>query len=260
MKLHLYSLSFSLLAILCFFTKATAQSTTITPGNNQPNLTATSTNNGIIVPQITLTASLTSASPVTNPATGLLVYNTGNNQAKGFYYWSGTSWQSLGSVTTLTATAPISIVSNNIRLNAGTAAGQLLSWNGNNWINTNAKPNEFITNLQPYLAINFCISLFGIFPSPSDSSPYVGEIAQFGFNFTPNGWAMCNGQLLSIAEYEVLYYLIGTTYGGDGQSTYALPDLRGRVPIHQGQGPGIGTNYVIGSMGGLETHTVDNKY
>jgi microcystin-dependent protein len=256
MKSHLYSLSFSLLAILCFFTKATAQSTTITPGNNQPSLTATSTNNGIIVPQITLTANLGSASPVTSPTAGLLVYNTGNNQPKGFYYWTGTAWQLLGSA----ANAPISIVSNSIRLNAGTSAGQLISWNGNNWVNTNAKPTESLDNLQPYLAINFCISLFGIFPSQNDSQPYVGEIAQFGFNFAPNGWALCNGQLLSIAENEVLYILIGTTYGGDGQSTFGLPDFRGRAPIHQGQGPGISHNYILGEMGGTETHIIENRY
>lgn len=256
MKSNLYSLCSGLVVILCLFTEAKAQSTTITPGNNQPSLTATSTNNGIIVPQITLTANLASASPVTNPATGLLVYNTGNNQTKGFYYWTGAAWQLLGSA----ANAPISIVSNSIRLNAGTSAGQLISWNGNNWINTNAKPDESPDNLQPYLAINFCISLFGIFPSQNDSQPYVGEIAQFGFNFAPNGWAQCNGQLLSIAENEVLFILIGTTYGGDGQSTYGVPDFRGRAPIHQGQGPGISHNYILGEMGGVETHIIENKY
>lgn len=260
MKSYLYSLCSGLVVILCLFTEAKAQSTTITPGNNQPSLTATSTNNGIIVPQITLTASLTSASPVTNPAAGLLVYNTGNNQTKGFYYWTGTAWQLLGTLTTLSATAPISVVSNNIRLNPGTAAGQLLSWNGNNWVNTNAKPVESLDNLQPYLAINFCISLFGVFPSQNDSQPYVGEIAQFGFNFAPSGWAQCNGQLLSIAENEVLFVLIGTTYGGDGQSTFGVPDFRGRAPIHQGQGPGIGHSYILGEMGGTESRTIDNKY
>ena len=86
------------------------------------------------------------------------------------------------------------------------------------------------------------------------SEPFVGEIRMFAGNFPPNGWLFCDGALLSIAQNEVLFDLIGTTYGGDGQTTYALPDLRGRVPIHQGnngQGP-----YVIGQSGGVETVTL----
>ncbi|HEY9028032.1 MAG TPA: tail fiber protein [Burkholderiaceae bacterium] len=79
------------------------------------------------------------------------------------------------------------------------------------------------------------------------SEPYVGEIRLFAGNFAPLGWAFCDGQLLSIAQNTVLFALIGTTYGGDGQSTYALPDLRGRVPVHQGKG------YVAGESGGQET-------
>lgn len=68
------------------------------------------------------------------------------------------------------------------------------------------------------------------------AQPYVGEIRLFAGNFNPNGWMFCEGQLLPISENETLFQLIGTTYGGDGQSTFALPDLRGRVPIHQGNG------------------------
>src|SRR5471032_2966523 len=68
------------------------------------------------------------------------------------------------------------------------------------------------------------------------SSPYVGEIRIFAGNFAPAGWMFCEGQLLPISEFETLFNLIGTTYGGDGQSTFALPDLRGRLPIHQGNG------------------------
>ena len=87
------------------------------------------------------------------------------------------------------------------------------------------------------------------------STPYVGEIRLFGFSRVPNGWFPCDGSLLSIAEYEVLFTLIGTTYGGDGQSTFAVPDLRGRLPIHQGQGPGL-SSYVIGQVSGTETVTL----
>jgi microcystin-dependent protein len=89
------------------------------------------------------------------------------------------------------------------------------------------------------------------------STPYVGEIRMFGFGSrgAPTGWQACDGSLLPIAEYDVLYTLLGTTYGGDGQNTFAVPDLRGRVPIHQGTGPGLST-YVIGQRAGAETVTV----
>ncbi len=80
--------------------------------------------------------------------------------------------------------------------------------------------------------------------------PYVGEIRMFGGNFAPVGWMFCNGQILGIAEYEALYALIGTTYGGDGQSTFALPDLRGRIPIHQSP------SYALGSAAGVESVTL----
>ncbi len=73
-------------------------------------------------------------------------------------------------------------------------------------------------------------------PLRSMAQPYVGEIRMFAGNFAPAGWALCEGQLLPISENQTLYQLIGTTYGGDGESTFALPDLRGRIPIHQGNG------------------------
>lgn len=89
------------------------------------------------------------------------------------------------------------------------------------------------------------------------SEPYIGEIRMFAFGTrgAPNGWQACDGSLLPISEYDTLFALIGTTYGGDGQTTFAVPDLRGRVPIHQGQGPGL-SNYVIGQRAGTETVTV----
>ena len=82
------------------------------------------------------------------------------------------------------------------------------------------------------------------------ADPYVGEIRMFGGNFAPSGWAFCSGQLLSIAENDVLFNLIGTTYGGDGQETFALPDLRGRLPMHQGNGNSLG------QQGGVEQVTL----
>ncbi|MFG6460231.1 phage tail protein [Roseateles sp. DXS20W] len=89
------------------------------------------------------------------------------------------------------------------------------------------------------------------------SDPYVGEIRLFAGNFAPNGWALCQGQLVAIAENDTLFSLIGTTYGGDGQSTFALPDLRGRVPVHQGQGLGLSPR-TLGQTGGTETVTLQS--
>lgn len=83
------------------------------------------------------------------------------------------------------------------------------------------------------------------------STPYIGEVRLFAGNFAPQGWAMCQGQLLSIAENDVLFALFGTTYGGDGVSSFALPDLRGRVPVHQGTGPGLSPR-TLGETGGAE--------
>ncbi len=82
------------------------------------------------------------------------------------------------------------------------------------------------------------------------AQPFVGEIRMFGGNFAPAGWMFCEGQLLPISENDTLFNLIGTTYGGDGQSTFALPDLRGRLPIHQGN------NFILGETGGVEAVTL----
>ena len=89
-------------------------------------------------------------------------------------------------------------------------------------------------------------------------TPYVGEIRMFGGNFAPAGWAFCSGQLMPIAENDVLFNLIGTTYGGDGQQTFALPNLQGRLPMHMGTGPGLSTR-TIGEMGGVETVTLTTQ-
>src|SRR3954465_5582485 len=82
------------------------------------------------------------------------------------------------------------------------------------------------------------------------AQPYVGEVRMFGGNFAPAGWMFCAGQLLPISENETLFQLIGTTYGGDGQSTFALPDLRGRLPIHFGNG------FILAETGGVESVTL----
>lgn len=82
------------------------------------------------------------------------------------------------------------------------------------------------------------------------AQPYVGEIRMFAGNYAPSGWMFCEGQLLPISEYETLFALIGTTYGGDGQATFAIPDLRGRIPIHFGSG------FVLSESGGAEQVTL----
>ena len=82
------------------------------------------------------------------------------------------------------------------------------------------------------------------------SEPYVGEIRLFAGNFAPNGWVLCDGRLLVISDFDVLYLLLGTTYGGDGVNTFAVPDLRGRVPVHAGPG------FVLGQRGGAESVTL----
>ncbi|MER7276980.1 tail fiber protein [Dactylosporangium sp. NPDC000244] len=87
------------------------------------------------------------------------------------------------------------------------------------------------------------------------SDMFVGEIRMFAGGYAPSGWLECAGQLLAIADYELLFNLIGTTFGGDGQTTFALPDLRGRAPIHQGTGPGLSPR-VPGQAGGAEAVTL----
>lgn len=87
------------------------------------------------------------------------------------------------------------------------------------------------------------------------AQPYVGEIRLFAGNFAPSGWMLCDGQLLAIADNDVLFQLIGTTFGGDGQSTFALPNLQSRVPIHMGTAQS-GTTYQLGEMAGVESVTL----
>jgi microcystin-dependent protein len=90
------------------------------------------------------------------------------------------------------------------------------------------------------------------------SDQYLGEIRMFTGNFAPEGWMFCNGQVLNISQNDALYSLIGTTYGEDGQSTFALPDLRGRIPLHNGTGS-TGTSYILGQSGGEEQVTLSTS-
>ncbi len=87
------------------------------------------------------------------------------------------------------------------------------------------------------------------------SEPFIAEVRIFPYNFAPRGWAACNGQMLPIAQNQALFALLGTTYGGNGQTTFALPNLQGRTPVGTGQGPGL-SPYDLGAQGGVETVTL----
>ena len=87
------------------------------------------------------------------------------------------------------------------------------------------------------------------------SEPFVGEIRMFAGNFAPRGWAFCDGQLLAVSQNDALFSLLGTIYGGDGRTTFGLPDLRGRIPIHAGNGPGL-SSHRLGAKGGAENETL----
>src|SRR5579864_3360551 len=87
------------------------------------------------------------------------------------------------------------------------------------------------------------------------AEPFLGEIKMVGFNFPPKGWAFCNGQLMAINQNQALFAVLGTTYGGNGQTTFALPNLQGDVPMHFGQGVGL-TGRVLGEVGGEQNHTL----
>lgn len=141
-----------------------------------------------------------------------------------------------------------------IGLNAATDPGDLLSWDGLNWI---AIPPEDVflpvDNMQPWLGVNHIIALTGLFPSRNSADPFIAEIIMFAGNFAPRGWAFCDGQLLSISQNTALFSILGTTYGGDGRTTFGLPDLRGRVAVHPGTGAGLTTRR-LGERSGAETH------
>lgn len=153
---------------------------------------------------------------------------------------------------------PINVDNNvlTIGLNPATAVGDLLTWDGNNWIAKQPEPEppQTLDNMQPFLGVNYIVALQGLYPSRNGSEPFIAEIIMFGGNFAPRGWAFCDGQLLSIAQNSALFSILGTTYGGDGRTNFALPDLRGRVPVHAGSGPGL-TPRRLGEKGGSETIT-----
>jgi len=219
-------------------------------------LDISSTTKGVLLPRLTAAQQATLAASLTPAEAGMLVTDATTGK---LVTWSGSAFQPTATANPLTAKPPLSIATNKVSINPGTATGDLITWDGNNWVNKQPAPQHFSftqDNRQPYLAVNYCISLFGIYPSQNDASePFVGEIFVMGCNFAPVNFAPCDGRLLAISENDVLFNLIGTTYGGDGQTTFAVPDMRGRVAVHQGASSGA-PNHVIGEMGGTEQKTI----
>lgn len=213
-------------------------------------LDISSTTKGLLLPRLTAAQQATLAATLTAAQTGMLVTDATTGKP---LIWSGAAWKD-ATGTTITATAPLAVSSiNTLSLNPGTASGDLITWDGNNWVNLQPAVQHFSlapSNLQPYLTLNYCIALQGVFPSRNSAlNPYLAEIDLFSFSFVPKGWAMCNGQLMQINTNQALFALLGTTYGGDGRTTFALPNLQGRIPMH------MGNNHSIGEAGGVETNT-----
>jgi microcystin-dependent protein len=235
----------------------TAQMAVTTDGSSADQsamLDVKSTDKGILVPR--MSAAQRDAVPA--PATGLLVYVMDDNN---FYFYNGSAWEQFGggadSDWTIDGNNMVSAVSGNVGIGvpvptakldvAGTVKGTNFQGNGNTLTFGNN------SNMQPSLGVNYIIAIYGIYPPyPSQNKgnePYIGEIVLFAGNYAPQGWAFCNGQLLSIAQNQALFSILGTTYGGNGQTTFALPDLRGRVPVQPGQGPGLTNRYLGESLG-----------
>lgn len=245
----IFLLFFLFLSAICF--------SQIGIGTNAPNnksiVEIRSTTGGLILPRLT-TGELTTLSNLLSVSQkGMMV----TDRATGLpLYWTGSGWSS---VANLSVKLPLIVSSTNqVAINNGTSAGDLITWDGNNWINSQPAIQHFsyvVNNMQPYLALNYCIALTGVFPSRSGSDPYVGEIQIFGFNFAPRNWAQCNGQLLPISQNTALFSLLGTYYGGDGRTTFGLPDLQGRAAVKFGIGPGL-TERFLGEKSGVESETI----
>ena len=225
---------------------------TATPDANAV-LTISSTSKGVLIPRLSTAEQTTLAATLTTGQTGMLIADsaTGN-----LWVWGGSKFVPPSA---LAGKAPIAVSSTNeISINPGTAKGDLITWDGANWVNMLPAVQHFsleASNLQPYVVANYCIAVNGIFPSRSDATPFVSQIQLFGFNFAPVGWQQCNGQLLSISQNTALFSLVGTYYGGNGTSTFGLPNLQGAVPIGMGQGVGL-SPFVEGQTGGSTTITV----
>lgn len=227
---------------------------TVTPDPNAI-LDITSTTKGLLLPRLSAAQQATLASSLNSGELGMLVRDSASGKP---IFWTGTAWKDASGLT-ITATPPLAVSSiNTISFNPGTAAGDLVTWDGTNWVNMQPAAQHFniiVDNRQPYLTLNYCIALQGVFPSQNSNEPFISEIELYAFGFPPKGFAACNGQLLPINQNQALFSLLGTTYGGNGTTNFELPNLQARVPLHFGSGAGLST-YVLGQTGGTETNTI----
>lgn len=247
----------TIITIITISTLSITAQVAVTPdgANADPSamLDVKSTDKGMLVPRM----SAAERDLIGSPATGLLVFVTDDAN---FYFFDGAAWKQFSggpdSDWVVTGNNMVTAVSGNVGIGnpnpsskldvAGTVNGTNFTGNGNTLTFGNS------SNMQPTLAISYIICLYGTYPSQNKGiDPYIGEIAMFAGNFAPANWAFCDGSLLSIAQNTALFSLLGTIYGGDGETTFALPDLRGRVPVHHGNGPGL-TNRPIGQKIGVE--------
>ena len=242
-------------ACLCLLWCTTIGQTAIGTTIPDPNaiLTVVSLTRGVLVPRLTTAQQSTLAASLTASEAGMLVTDAGSGHLMG---WNG---QAFVPAANLTATTPLNVsATNQVAFNAGTNKGDLITWDGMNWVNMQPAIQHFsfvVENRQPYLAMNYCIAMNGIFPSRSDATPFVSQIQLFPFNFAPTGWAECNGQLLAISQNTALFSLLGTNYGGNGQTNFQLPNMQGRVGLDAGQGKGLSL-FTQGQSGGVESGTI----
>jgi hypothetical protein len=220
--------------------------------NPDPNamLDIVSTQKGLLLPRLSAAQQATLAGTLSSGQIGMLIRDSVTGKA---LCWTGSTWKDASGLS-FTAASPLSISRvDTIALNPGTHSGDLITWDGINWVNMQPAIQHFsisADNRQPLLTLNFCIALVGIFPSRASSTPFLSEIEIYSFSFPPKGFALCDGQLLPISQNAALFSLLGTTYGGNGTTNFALPNLQGRVPVHMGNG------FVIGQNGGTETVTL----
>jgi microcystin-dependent protein len=198
-----------------------------------------STTKGMLIPRMTAAQ----RGAIASPAAGLMVYQT--DAPTGFYSYNGTAWK-------MVVDSPESA--------SFPSLGKMLTSDGTNWVAKNISTGvnsggQPVTVQSPYLTMNFCIAVSGIYPQWNGFDPFIGEVGLFGFNHTPTGWVECNGQILSTSQYPLLFTLIGILYGGNGSTTFAVPDLRGRSATNWGQGPGLSAR-LIGQAGGSESFTI----
>lgn len=219
-------------ALFLFYTGSGQVGIGTTTPDPKSILTISSTTKGVLAPRLTAAQQATLAATLTAGEAGMLVTDAGSGNLLG---WSGTNFVPAAN---LTAKSPLAVsATNQVALNPGTHSGDLITWDGANWVNMQPAIQHFsfsVDNRQPYLALNFCIALQGIFPARSDINPFVSQIEIFGFNFAPVGWAQCDGQLMAISQNTALFSLLGTNFGGDGRTNFALPNFQGRVPMGMG--------------------------